>query len=637
VLLGFALVVSPAVRAADGTAAEPNFDPTPYVAGGGLEKVKLSPDGTRLAGMVRSRSGIRALVTQRLDGSDRQVVYHLDAPNFDLEMVRWLGSDRFLARVSKNQGLALGVLPLPVTRWVVIGADGSRPTVLDDSSGGDWSNHVSSEVAAACANAPLVQVPAEDDGELTIHRFDSRSMRWLSRLQAPRGSTRWHADASGEVRLALGPPEQPSTAPGRWVRSSTGLKGRWVPWNPQALAAGMPSQVLGLSGDGKSAYLTVRPSDAATQVWRLALDRLDAAPEVLLELSPQAKLRGLIRNDKTCEPVAVRGEKGEVWAWQDTLDALMAAIRAQLPDRQIDLLAWRGDQYLIRVTNRLVPTEHWVGSRSQGTLMGVGSTHPSLPEDLGLVTRAIELPGAQQQVSVLRRAATTGPLPALLCLSCELDWGQPSGSFEPLAAYWAQQGWAVVQRQIGPKSWKAVIDHLVASGEILGGRTAAVALKNHDGSTALLLGSEPSGPVQAVATLGALTDFPGYLALADDTRLTPEYRANIRAQATGLNLEAQRQRSPLHRAGEQKAAVLLIHATHDGALGAEHARLMHEALRARQHPSTLLILQDSTQQVNHPPYRIDVVRAIDRLIAPVLKGPPDTTQSGHQGAAPTAP
>jgi hypothetical protein len=44
---------------------------------------------------------------------------------------------------------------------------------------------------------------------------------------------------------------------------------------------------------------------------------------------------------------------------------------------------------------------------------------------------------------------------------------------------------------------------------------------------------------------------------------------------------------------------------------------MHSALQALGRPSTLLILKDSTEQIDHPPYRLAVMQAIDELLASV--------------------
>jgi hypothetical protein len=276
-----------------------------------------------------------------------------------------------------------------------------------------------------------------------------------------------------------------------------------------------------------------------------------------------------------------------------------------------------------------------VGTRSTHQLQGLGGTHVELPVDLNLSSRKVRLPDVKGDISILTAAQGKGPRPTVLCLECQLHRNDRQGHFDGLRAYWARQGWAVVDAP-GPevdaldsfrrtpdslRHWRAVIEGLVAKDETLRSQVVVMALSNDAGRQALLLGAEPDGLVQAVVTLGALTDVPAYLQQMGAGGLSEASRIWSRSLARDLSKDELRQRSPVHRAADQRATVLIVHADHDSYVNPEQAHSLHRALQARQHPSKLLILKNSTEQVDHPPYRVEVMKAIDEVLAGVRAAP----------------
>jgi len=624
--MALTLATGPIAQAADPIAAQPLVDPTPYVVGGGLENVQLSPDGTRMAGMVRTASGLRALVSRKVDGSDQRVAYHLKEPGMDLSLVRWLGNERFLLRVSNNQERVNNSLPLPITRLVVIDVDGGKPQVLTKPHQMGWTNHMSQEATPACSASTLVQIPALDEQGATLRlwRFDAQASRWLTPTNLPANSRRVFSDGKDQVRLVLR-----STASTQPVQRMVLLElgGRWQPWQPRALPPELRARDLGVSADGRKAYVLVEPDGAKAELWRLAMDRDDAEPEKLMHVAHSAGPFELLRNAGSCEPVGLRG-RGQTWAWGDGLDRLTGGIQAQLPDRSVELMDWQGDRYLVRIGSPTTPTEYLVGTRSTQQLQGVGGTHVRLPVELGLRWREIRLAGVPDSVGVLAPKDGKGPLPTILCIECQLDEDDRQGRFDGPRAYWARQGWAVIDASSLPISlrdtirrtpealqhWRRIVEGLVDLGVTKRGQVVVVALSNEAGRHALLLGAEPDGLVQGVVTLGALTDVPGYAEQYKNEISNADWRLR-QDLSPGLSPAELRQRSPLHRAADQRAAVLLVHADHDSAIDPEQAHAMHRALQARRHASELLVLQNSTEQVDHPPDRIAVMKAIDGLLA----------------------
>lgn len=609
---------------------EPVVDGATYVIGGGLEHVQVSPDGKRLAGLVRAMAGRRGLVARNVDGSEQRVVYHLSEPGMNLDLVRWLGNEHLLLRLSNNQALVQGVAPLPITRLVVLGLDGKPAQVLNRPRHLGWANHLSREVTPACPGTPLVQLPGveQDSRSATLGRFDTTTMRWLSAPTIPSDSVGMFADAQGTVGLIK---RRSSDGEPSYVTYKEGVLSRWTPWKPAALEAAKDVRELGLSADGQHAEFVVQREDGDTDVWRLPLAASDAAPQRLMRIPGPVRTFEVLRNGQTCEAVGLR-VKGKTWAWGDGLDRLLAGIEAQIPGQDVEMVAWQGDRYVVRVGNATTPTQYLVGTRSTQQLQGLGGTHTRLPVDLPLRQRVLTLPNGGESVSVLSAASVKGPQPTVLCIDCDLHHEDQQGSFHALRAYWAMQGWSVVTvrdwttklvdtfRQTGQNQTRlrAIVEALINQGETQRGQVVAVGLSSEAGRRALLLGAERDSLVQGVVTLGAVTDLPDYLGHTYSGLPLGKGSVAVREQlGKGLGTEALRQYSPIHQAAELKAAVLLIHADHDGAIHVDQAVRMHKALQSHQRPSTLLVLKDSTEQIDHPPYRLEVMQAIDRMLTSV--------------------
>lgn len=605
-------------------AAEPQL-PAHFAVGNGFTSLMLSPDGSRVAGMVHAE-GRRALVSKRLDGSERQIAFVLDKPDFELQLRRWLGNDRVLLELSNYKPGPIYGMRLPVSRLLAIQLDGKDPKVLYDDRRQVWTNHKVAELPQPCRSADSLLMPGSTGrDDVGVERMDTRS--GLSRSVQPSMdgvAHRWWADAQGRVRLA-------------WVKEKDGRQqlllrqpladqpdklGRWLPWREIPLAEADQWQLLGFDADPQR-LLVRAPLDGKNRLLRLALDG-DAPPQVLLELPAGATVDQLLHNEADCRAVAAR-VRGELLPFGDELDALLGGIRAALPDTQVQLRQWQGERYLVEIGSANRPPEFLVGQRKAGTLQAVASSHAQLPVELAIERRPLAA-----DARLLLPKGRTGPLPLVVCLSCELRFADEVGPFKPLAAMLAAQGHAVLQVS-GDKRWldgplaRQVEPHLSrldgllatlrADGLVDGERVAVIGGSALEAYAALRWAMARETPLRAIVVSGALTHLPRLRAGSRAQEISDATRAYQRKLIGDLDRSALELASPALQAARLRAPTLLLHGDHDARLPIEQSQDLHKALQKLGTPTRLLAFVHSGSELDHPPYRREAYEAISAWLA----------------------
>ncbi len=610
-------------------AAAPEVPPPAHFAvGHGFTSLMLSPDGSRVAGMVHAE-GRRALVSKRLDGSDQQIAFVLDKPDIEMRLRRWLGNDRVLLELTNYQPGPVYGLRLPVSRLLAIQLDGKAPKVLYDERRQVWTNHKVAELPQPCrANDSVLMFGSTGSDDVDVDRMDARTGRSEPLQRAINDvANRWWADAQGRVRLA-------------WVKEKQGRQrlllrqpladqpdklGPWATWRDLPAADADQWQVLGFDADPQR-LLVRAPVDGKNRLLRLALD-IETPAETVLELPAGVSVDELLHNEADCRAVAAR--VGSEWlTFGDGLDALLGGIRVALPDTQVMLRQWQGDRYLVEIGSASRPPEFLVGHRKAGTLAAVASGYARLPVELAIERRALA-DGAR----LLLPKGRSGPLPLVVCMSCELRFDDEAGPFEPLAAMLASQGHVVLQVS-GDKRWlegplaqrvephlsrlDGLLATLKANGLVDGERVAVIGGSALEAYAALRWAMAREAPLRAIVVSGALTHLPRLQASNRTPELSDATRSYKRRLLGDLGSAALEQASPALQAGRLRAPTLLLHGDHDGRLPIEQSQDLHKALQKLGTPTRLITFVHSGSELDHPPYRRQAYEAIAAWLAEYL-------------------
>ncbi len=593
----------------------------------GLERPVLAPDGGRVAGMVRTDKQ-RALLVQNTDGSQPRILLRLDKPEFDAQLLRWMGKDRLLLRLISYQPTAVAGERLPASRLLVIDANSGAQRVLREGKSSLWLNHLSREVPQACPNSDhvLLSVQSENrEREHGVDRIEGRTgkVERVMRLPHKGNEVRWWADAQGRVRLA----ERVAADGSRhWLRLQPGPIGldSWQTWRELPAAQADRFKVLGFDRDPQQLLVEQFENGRAT-VQRLRLDVVDATPERLAELPPNERVTRLLRHEGHCGAVGVDTESGQQF-WADELPALLAGIRDALPGQDWRLSQWQGGgRYLVHSHHLATPTNHMVGDRTAGTLSALALSHSRLPDDLGLRVRA--LPGGSR---LLSPGGVDGAAPLVVCLQCELHRDDKAGGFAPLAALLATRGYRVLLPELKhsgtlPKLSAGIareldplVQALVAQGLVQEERIAVIGGNGSGAYGALRWAQQRQQPLRAVITLGALTDLRSYAEVALGRTVTAGYRDRVMRQleqGRGTALDAD---SPLQQAASTRAPTLMLHGDTDAGIRIEHSRDFAKALATLGIAHQLIEFAESDSQLDHPPYRRQAAEAIEAWLAQYL-------------------
>jgi acetyl esterase/lipase len=606
----------------------PSVDAAAFINAGGLEDPRLSPNGERLAGMVRNNS-VRALVTQKIDGSDRKVVFAEDKPETALDFVRWVGDDRVLLRLWKSDGMKLGSQALPVSRLISIKMDAGQPKVLSPryAGSGGTPNHMSHEGRLTCPSSPFVTLKSGEYGRTgsELLRFDARTGVPMSDVGVEGAMRRWWSDSEGQARLFQ--LQGDGKAQWRWLPASRKTP---VPVDWPVLASYPEWQVLGFDGQPDQ-VLVLAQRDGKWQVLRVNVNEPTAAQTVAeLDTTKAPEALELVRNETTCQAVGLRHSEGTL-LWGDNLIPFWGGLAQAVPNAKLELVQWQGDRILVRMSEAGLPTRYLLGLRSARKLDVVAETYSRLPGDLGLSQHPVEV--GPYKATWLQRSDSTGPLPTVLCIACELNRRGPDGSYLPLAAYLAYRGFGVLNVNhesddtplldrlvLERQSQTAALAEVARLGWSNPHRMAVVAGHSTASWLAMAFAGAHQPQVRAVAVSGLVSDMGryAYREILGVGFISEGTKAGVRrlvGKATEAELSAA---SPMAMAPQWQAPLLLVHAESHGSVNVTHSQRLADALKAAGKPVTLLRLPNTTEELAHPPYRTQVIKAIDELLAPLL-------------------
>ncbi len=603
-----ALLVPPAIDAADPAPPAASPPTSIWARDPGIRDLKLSPDGKRIAVRYHDPEGARVIT---LSVPDLKLLGTIRLDRWkSIVDVHWISNDRLVAEIGKEVGPVESAVPTgdlfafsyTGKNAEMLGVDSRQPvyaTIVDPLPAGGLGNI-------------LIMTERYDRARSyqSLQRFALASGRLHELAMAPEyGAAEFVLDAKDEVRYVTVDLDGSIFKARSWRRTPDGS------WAPMPEQPGLTVRPAALSKDGSLLYrLTSRDGGP----WCLDRQTLATGAVESLVCDPAHSVLHLVPAfDRSREPIAAILEPGRaetrVFTSGHPDRELFAEVLEAFPGKRVIVQSTTTDGHtvLLRVDDDRSPgdwylfdtvakkVDYLIGQQEWLDPQWMGERRPltiKARDGADLQAYLTLPPGRPEKALPLVVWPHGGPL-----------WVRDHWSFDQDPQLLATHGYAVLQVNFrgsyghGPKfvergrhAWATtMIDDItdavratVASG-VVDGRRICIGGWSYGGYAALM--SAIREPELYHCVIGAA----GVYDVAEDRDTMRSWQGRRAYEETiATDAAAMREMSPIHRLMALKAPVLIIHGGEDTRVRLAQAKLLQKALSGRQHPYETLIIDD---------------------------------------------
>lgn len=591
-----------------------------------LREPQLSPDGKRLAALVR-HEGRQALVLRRLDQQPPgyRPLFTAQDPELSFRSLRWLDDGRLLLGVRDGQPMRRSDVSQDALLVVDAGSGEALNLYRGNGPAVRWNNDRDNLVDSAQADAGSLLLmggdPALRGHEQGVYRIDTRTARRSRVAAGLYGAMRFWADRDGQVRVVL-------RRDGERLQLLQRADGAWAPLREWPATQQPPWFALGFGEAAHDFY--VRSAD---QVLRLDLSRPEQAPEPVAQAPQLRRATELLRDGGR---VIGAGGPGFSHYWDAQIELQRQRWAAALGAEQLTIRQAQGGRYLIASSQGEAPWRYWLGRLDSAALEPLADSRPALRELAAVERQRVDLPGLGS-VTLRRQAGASRPGPLLWCLECSLEAADNAG-FNALQAFLISRGFVLAAPSAGSSMNAGEWGLLPWVAEVLPRHRDAIrALRGHawlspqapslygrdqGAYLAMRLARELGGAeVHALIVVGGLSDLAAHIARVDDRRFTEASRQAMRRLLGDASSAELRAGSPIHWAAELPERLLIVHGERDGAVHPDQGRELLAARRAQSRPAQWLKLSGANHDVSDGAERRQVLEAIEALLGDAVRAP----------------
>lgn len=590
--------------------------------------VRMSPDGSKLsflqmhgtdlpiAGVLDVRSGVMNLAVASVENE------------FDVEWCDWANDDRLLC------GFGGAVHDRHehywVTRLVAVDADGSDMRVLLQRRLRDEWTQFQDRIVDWLPDDPnhvLVAMPSSEGSGVSKLDIYSGGIETLVRTRS--GVREWLSDGRGTPRLRFYRTEEKN----RWSYRRPG-EAKWRTLHESKVTdPGEPYQPVGFGLDPNRLFV-IKPYEGRLALW--AEDLGEERNAELVFAHPEVDVDGplLLGKFKRMAAIGYSTDKPHLHFFDEEIEKISDAISDSQPGRSVNVFdeSWDRRYYAVRIGSDREPGAYYWLDLENRKLVRVADAYPMLEgrrlaemKHLYYVARdGFEVPA---YLSLPTGAPATG-LPAVI-----LPHGGPTArdywGFDWIVQFLAAKGYAVLQSNyrgsagygaewVGEgafRSWRRAIDditdgakHLVETG-IADPNRICIAGWSYGGYAALLSAVEEPDRYRCVVSIAPVTD-PGLW--------VQESRGFLNSRAVrefvGYEEDVLERGSPLERADEIRAPILLFHGDEDLNVSVDHSRKMAKVLTRKKKPFEYVEYAEVEHQIFRNEYRIDMLDRIGAFL-----------------------
>ena len=608
----------------------------------------LSADGSHVIYITPGPARSSIAVIGNLDtGQFNQVV----SAGGDPDILRWcnfVSTTRSVCRITGNNIDNL-VNVIGFSRLISINNDGSNPKLLGqtdsfyDAYARQFDGDVIDWLQGTTGQVLMQRTYIPEEGKLGTRLVRTKSGLAVDRLNAstlsreiveePRdGASSYMSDGLGHIRLL----EAPDVTPAGFVSGKIRYLYRTAgssDWKPLVTADYQEFQSLAVDGETDQLY-ALKKKDGRYALYGIKLD--GSLAEKLVAANPRVDIDDVVRfgDGQRVIGYTYAEEKGVVVYFDPEFKALSDALSRALP--QLPIVEFvdsshDGRKLLIHAGSDRDPGRYYLFDRDKKSLTPAMVDRPEL-EGRALASVkpiAITAPDGAQIPAYLTLPPGKDPkkLPAVV-----LPHGGPSArdywGFDWLAQFLAARGYAVIQpeyrgsagwgdawlNQNGFKNWRTSIGDITASAKWLSQQGIAdpdrVAILgwSYGGYAALQSAATEPNLYKAVVAIAPVTDLA---MLKQDAQFFVNKELVEREIGAGPHIT---EGSPLRRAADIVAPVLLFHGDRDSNVHIAHSEKMDAALKAAGHASNLTIFKGLDHQLDDSTARASMLASIGQFL-----------------------
>jgi dipeptidyl aminopeptidase/acylaminoacyl peptidase len=630
------------VIAATSNAAAPDPLAVAFGTMPALWNVRLSPDGTRVSFLQMHPENLSILTVFDLATGKANLALASTRDGFELKWCNWANGERLLCSF---YGISRAAGMFPVTRLVAVNADGSEMKVLvQNQVEGTYSQYLDGVVdwLVDDPRRVLVEVPNFKPGSVDVYRRAHASSRgFLLRpvdiysgnmggpVEKQSGVVHWESDGHGSPRLY----RQINSRQIRWRYRPSG-KNNWRRLHTRKWSD-LENEYYPLGfGEDADRLFVLKPHEGRLALW--AVDLKQEKDDEVVFSHPLVDVDNPVTLGKFRRIVAIgySTDKPHLHFFDETVEKISEKLTTHFSDKIVNVTdeSWDRRYYIAHVESDQSPGVYYRFDSQEKRLEMISSQYPKLHSRSLSPVKFIRYPARDgteiPSYLTLPSVEAKGPLPAVI-----LPHGGPSSrdywQFDWLVQFLAAKGYAVLQSNYrgsggygrewrgdgGFRAWRMAIgdltdgaQYLVAEG-IADAKRVCVVGWSYGGYAALMSGLEEPKRYRCLVSIAGVAD-PGMLKA--EVRFYWGKSAVYKFIGTGD--ETIEHGSPLKRASEIRAPVLLFHGNEDLNVAVDHSRKMTNALKRARKSVEYIEYDDVKHSIYHNDYRIDMLDRIGSFL-----------------------
>jgi dipeptidyl aminopeptidase/acylaminoacyl peptidase len=615
------------VSAVTSSAAAPDPLAVAFGTMPGLWGVRMSPDGSKVSLLQMHPNDIPILRVFDLATGKVNIALASTKDGFDIRWCDWANNERLLCSFA---AVAKGWDAFGVTRLVAVNADGSAMKVLLQRKLRDEFAQFQDQIVDWLVDDPKrVLVIMQNNKGATLNPLDIYSGGTGSAIERKSGFVRWVSDGRGLPRLYRFMNEDQI----RWSYRLSG-KSKWHLLDKSKMSdLDHDFYPIGF-GEDPDRLLVFKPHEGRLALWFVDLKQEEEDELVFSNSEVDVNEVEHLGKYKRIVAIGYSTDRPHLHFFDEAVEKISEKLLTHFEGKNVGVIdeSWDRRYYIVHVGSDRDPGAFYRFDVQNNQLLQISPQYPLLASQSLSPMESIRYPardGAEIPAYLtLPEVEAEGALPTVI-----LPHGGPESrdywQFDWIPQFLAAKGYAVLQSNYrgsggygsdwsgegGFRAWRTAINdltdgakYLVEEGISDPNRICVVGW-SYGGYAALMSGVEEPDRYRCLVSIAGVSD---------PAMLINDYKHFLNRKGVqkfiGRDAEVIKRGSPLKRASEIRAPVLLFHGDQDLNVSIKHSKKMAKALKRAKKSVEFIEYEDVEHSIRRNGYRVDMLDRIGAFL-----------------------